>query len=135
MLTSAGEVLIRETQIFWDDMKHQNLRVITDRNGQSDATQVWRRYGHLYPGSSKQAATALGRYLTAEGSACGIYAGCGRAARRSRTDKTLQIRGGPYRTLRKPTAYSRAAERRVMHVRQSRPRFLERGVCGSYFDA
>jgi integrase len=38
----------------------------TDRNGQPDATLVWRRYGHLYPGSSKQAATALGRYVTAE---------------------------------------------------------------------
>ncbi len=38
----------------------------TDRNGQPDATLVWRRYGHLYPGSSKQAATTLGRYLTAE---------------------------------------------------------------------
>lgn len=38
----------------------------TDRNGQPDATLVWRRYGHLYPGSSKQAAATLGRYLTAE---------------------------------------------------------------------
>ncbi len=38
----------------------------TDRNGQPDATLVWRRYGHLYPGSSKQAAAALGRYLTVE---------------------------------------------------------------------
>lgn len=38
----------------------------TDRNGQPDATLVWRRYGHLYPGSSKQAAAALGRYLAFE---------------------------------------------------------------------
>lgn len=38
----------------------------TDRNGQPDATLVWRRYGHLYPGSSKQAAAALGRYLSLE---------------------------------------------------------------------
>ena len=38
----------------------------TDRNGQPDATLVWRRYGHLYPGSSKQAAAVLGRYLTLE---------------------------------------------------------------------
>jgi integrase len=38
----------------------------TDRNGQPDATLVWRRYGHLYPGSSRQAATALGRYLSSE---------------------------------------------------------------------
>jgi integrase len=38
----------------------------TDRNGQPDATLVWRRYGHLHPGSSKQSATALGRYVTAE---------------------------------------------------------------------
>jgi integrase len=38
----------------------------TDRNGQPDATLVWRRYGHLYAGSSKQAAAALGRYVKAE---------------------------------------------------------------------
>ena len=38
----------------------------TDRNGQPDATLVWRRYGRSLPGSSKQAAAALGRYLTAE---------------------------------------------------------------------
>jgi integrase len=37
----------------------------TDRNGQPDATLVWRRYGHLYPGSSKEAAEALGRYVAA----------------------------------------------------------------------
>ncbi|MDQ3379553.1 MAG: tyrosine-type recombinase/integrase [Actinomycetota bacterium] len=38
----------------------------TDRNGQPDATLVWRRYGHLYPGSTKQAADALGGYMTTE---------------------------------------------------------------------
>ncbi len=38
----------------------------TDRNGQPDATLVWRRYGHLYSGSTKQAAAALGGYMTAE---------------------------------------------------------------------
>lgn len=38
----------------------------TDRNGQPDATLVWRRYGHLYPGSTKQAAAVLGGYMTAE---------------------------------------------------------------------
>ncbi len=38
----------------------------TDRNGQPGATLVWRRYGHLYPGSTKQAAAALGGYMTAE---------------------------------------------------------------------
>lgn len=38
----------------------------TDRNGQSDAMLVGRPYGELYPGSSKQAGAALGRYLTAE---------------------------------------------------------------------
>lgn len=35
-----------------------------DKQGQPDATLVWRRYGHLYPGSSRQAAEALGAYLT-----------------------------------------------------------------------
>jgi integrase len=38
----------------------------TDRNGQPDATLIWRRYGHLYPGSAKQAARALGRYVLSE---------------------------------------------------------------------
>lgn len=35
----------------------------TDKAGQPDATLVWRRYGHLYPGSSQEAAASLGRYL------------------------------------------------------------------------
>lgn len=37
----------------------------TDAKGQPDATLVWKRYGHLYPGSGKQAAAALHRHLEA----------------------------------------------------------------------
>jgi hypothetical protein len=30
MLSCSGEVLVRETQVFWDDKKRQTLRVIVD---------------------------------------------------------------------------------------------------------
>lgn len=35
----------------------------TDRNGRPDPTLVWKRYGHLYEGSSREAATRLDSYL------------------------------------------------------------------------
>jgi hypothetical protein len=33
----------------------------TDKNGRPDPTLVWKRYGHLYPGSTRAAAAALDR--------------------------------------------------------------------------
>ena len=37
----------------------------TDQNGRPDPTLVWKRYGHLYPGSTREAAAALNRHLKA----------------------------------------------------------------------
>jgi integrase len=37
----------------------------SDQNGRPDPTLVWKRYGHLYPGSTRAAATALDRHLEA----------------------------------------------------------------------
>jgi integrase len=37
----------------------------TDKTGRPDPTFVWRRYGHLYPGSTREAAAALDRHLAA----------------------------------------------------------------------
>lgn len=37
----------------------------TDAKGQPDASLVWKRYGHLYPGSGKQGALALHQHLEA----------------------------------------------------------------------
>jgi integrase len=35
----------------------------SDANGRPDPTLVWKRYGHLYPGSAREAAAALNRHL------------------------------------------------------------------------
>lgn len=35
----------------------------TDQYGRPDPTLVWKRYGHLYPGSTRAAAAALDRHL------------------------------------------------------------------------
>ncbi len=35
----------------------------TDQTGRPDPTLVWKRYGHLYPGSTRAAAEALDRHL------------------------------------------------------------------------
>ena len=40
----------------------------TDRTGRPDPTLVWKRYGHLYPGSTREAAAALDRHLKAAAS-------------------------------------------------------------------
>jgi hypothetical protein len=37
----------------------------TDKTGRPDPALVWKRYGHLYPGSSREAAAALDRHLKA----------------------------------------------------------------------
>jgi integrase len=37
----------------------------SDANGRPDPTLVWKRYGHLYPGSAREAAKALDRHLKA----------------------------------------------------------------------
>ena len=37
----------------------------SDQNGRPDPTLVWKRYGHLYPGSTREAAKALNRHLKA----------------------------------------------------------------------
>lgn len=37
----------------------------SDQYGRPDPTLVWKRYGHLYPGSTREAAAALDRHLTA----------------------------------------------------------------------
>jgi integrase len=37
----------------------------SDANGRPDPTLVWKRYGHLYPGSAREAAAALNRHLKA----------------------------------------------------------------------
>jgi integrase len=37
----------------------------TDQNGRPDPTLVWKRYGHLHPGSTRAAAAALDRHLKA----------------------------------------------------------------------
>jgi integrase len=37
----------------------------TDKTGRPDPTLVWKRYGDLYPGSTREAATALDRHLKA----------------------------------------------------------------------
>ncbi len=37
----------------------------TDKTGRPDPTLVWKRYGHLYPGSAREAAVALNRHLKA----------------------------------------------------------------------
>lgn len=36
-----------------------------DQYGRPDPTLVWKRYGHLYPGSTREAAAALDRHLKA----------------------------------------------------------------------
>jgi integrase len=35
----------------------------SDNTGRPDPTLVWRRYGHLYPGSTREAVAALNRHL------------------------------------------------------------------------
>jgi integrase len=40
----------------------------TDKNARPDPTLVWKRYGHLYPGSTRAAAEALDRHLGARAS-------------------------------------------------------------------
>jgi hypothetical protein len=37
----------------------------SDANGRPHPTLVWKRYGHLYPGSTREAAAALDRHLKA----------------------------------------------------------------------
>jgi integrase len=37
----------------------------SDQHGRPDPTLVWKRYGHLYPGSTREAAAALDRHLKA----------------------------------------------------------------------
>jgi hypothetical protein len=39
----------------------------TDKTGRGrpDPTLVWKRYGHLYPGATREAAAALDRHLKA----------------------------------------------------------------------
>jgi integrase len=37
----------------------------SDASGRPDPTLVWKRYGHLYPGSAREAAAALDRHLKA----------------------------------------------------------------------
>jgi Phage integrase family len=37
----------------------------TDKNGRPDPTLVWKRFGHLYPGSTREAAAPLDRYSMA----------------------------------------------------------------------
>jgi integrase len=37
----------------------------SDANARPDPTLVWKRYGHLYPGSAREAAAALNRHLKA----------------------------------------------------------------------
>jgi integrase len=37
----------------------------SDQYGRPDPTLVWKRYGHLYPGSTREAAAALDRHLKA----------------------------------------------------------------------
>lgn len=39
----------------------------SDGKGRPDPTLVWKRYGHLYPGSAREAAAALNRHLSLEG--------------------------------------------------------------------
>jgi integrase len=39
----------------------------SDASGRPDPTLVWKRYGHLYPGSAREAAKALNRHLKAVG--------------------------------------------------------------------
>jgi hypothetical protein len=34
----------------------------TDQTGRPDPTLVWKRYGHLYPGSTREAEAALDRH-------------------------------------------------------------------------
>ena len=40
----------------------------SDQYGRPDPTLVWKRYGHLYPGSTREAASALDRHLRATAS-------------------------------------------------------------------
>lgn len=40
----------------------------TDQAARPDPTLVWKRYGHLYPGSTREAAAALDRLLRATAS-------------------------------------------------------------------
>ena len=50
----------------------------TDMTGRPDPTLVWKRYGHLYPGSTREAAAALDRHLKPlRRDWCGTSAGCG----------------------------------------------------------
>jgi hypothetical protein len=35
----------------------------SDKTGRPDPTLVWKRYGHLYPGSTREAISALDRHL------------------------------------------------------------------------
>jgi hypothetical protein len=37
----------------------------SDKIGRSDPTLVWKRYGHLYPGSTREVIAALDRHLNA----------------------------------------------------------------------
>jgi hypothetical protein len=37
----------------------------SDKTGRPDAPLVWKRYGHLYPGSTREAIAALDRHLGA----------------------------------------------------------------------
>jgi len=37
----------------------------SDKTGRPDPTLVWKRYGHLYPGSTREAIAALDRHLGA----------------------------------------------------------------------
>jgi integrase len=37
----------------------------SDNTGRPDPTLVWKRYGHLYPGSTREAVAALDRHLEA----------------------------------------------------------------------
>lgn len=37
----------------------------SDRNGRPDPTLIWKRYGHLYPGSAQEAVSVLDRHLEA----------------------------------------------------------------------
>jgi integrase len=37
----------------------------SDKSGRPDPTLVWKRYGHLYPGSTREAMAALDRHLGA----------------------------------------------------------------------
>jgi integrase len=59
-----GEILaLRETEIDLDD--GSVLVVRAARKGVEGRTKTRKRYGHLYPGSAREAAAALDRHLNA----------------------------------------------------------------------